>query len=540
MAEPSVPPCAPSTSPRANHVRTLEWRPLTRRDVVSILACLTVVVAVTIHKLPPGICSGDCGELQLASPTLGITHAPGYPILTSLGYIATCLLPFDPAYTVTLACYAAGLALFMLCALMQMRLGVPTPLAVAVTLCFLWPSRTWINLMAPEVYAPTLLFQAASAYLLLRWESLRRTRDLALAACCFGIALANRTPLGLALPFVLVGWWRARRQGPTRSWETLRSFALVVVCGVAPIVYSIAYLYVRDEPGTPFNYLYLKDTEYDALPPAADGFDAKAERVFFHVAGCEFAYLISHEWKHVRQKFRWLRTEYMHEFPILRGVVLLIILYGGVRVSRRSRSGVWPMLGMMFASIVYILNYRVYGQAADYFPMMWAAFVCFGVGVSPLFTVVAARKNDPPNTPWERLAPTAAAFLRRTLPLFQRHGGTLAFAVVAAITLNETPRRSPPAEYYDATRFLRDLDLATLPRDSVICVLWPETPVVYYAKHILGDRDDIELVGSDAPNWPRVLARFKGRPIFSASAVNHVPGFKLERFRNMKRLVPVQ
>ena len=84
-----------------NDDRKAGWTRLTWSDRLAILIAVMVIAAVTVPRLPPGICYGDSGDLQTASATLGIAHPPGYAGYVTLGYLITRIPGVDPACLVS-------------------------------------------------------------------------------------------------------------------------------------------------------------------------------------------------------------------------------------------------------------------------------------------------------------------------------------------------------------------------------------------------------------------------------------------------------
>ena len=75
---------------------------------VTVAAVLFVLYALTIC---PTVGPGDSGELSVAASTWGVAHAPGYPLLTLAGNLATHLAPFaEPGLVLNLlnAAFAAA------------------------------------------------------------------------------------------------------------------------------------------------------------------------------------------------------------------------------------------------------------------------------------------------------------------------------------------------------------------------------------------------------------------------------------------------
>ena len=514
---PMSPPAA--GTPRSDEQSASAWPRLRPIDHLFILLSLTYTTILVIPVLPRGIFMGDPGELQLAADTLGITHAPGYPAYVTLGYLAR-LVPGDHStFEVTLAFTLSGLIVLWLCMMCQIRLGLSGPIACIVSLSMLAHPRTWWSLLAPEVYFLSLTFQAAAAYLLIKYAQLGRRRDLWWAAVCYGVALANRPPLVLMLPFVLAGWWvgwrrheapRSREAGTLRPRAWMGSLATATLAAALPGVYSLAYLYIRDTPETKYNYIENWNQEHKVLPDADEGFTAKVERVAWHTSGREFGYAVGDTLIGTLRKLKWVRNEFFLYRTRTFCIVLAIILLGGWLVFRRSPAGGWLLAGMVFSALAFVCLYRMWGQAADLLPMVWACTVAFGVALAPVFK----RGGEP----WRNVLAIAA--LLACLPLLHQYA-------------TERIRRNPT---HDAEEFLAAMDMETLPANSVIVVSWPEAPPVLYQKRVRSRRDDIEALFASVDRWAEVLEPYRGRPAFAASHVNKLEGFRLSEYRNLQRM----
>jgi len=264
------------------------WRRLGRFDRLAVVLTVVIVTVATIPRLRPGVCFSDAGDLQLASATLGIMHPPGYAGYATIGYILTRVPGVEPAYVVSLACLATGIVALILCLMIQVRLGVSPWIAGSLALALLLHSRVWTNLVVPEVYMPSLALLLGSAYCLMRYAQLGRRRDVYIAGLLFGLVLANRPTVVWMLPFFLAAWWLARGcwEPSWRRWA--RTFLWLACCGIGPGLYSLGYVWVRDSPSVTYNYIDHKNAEVRLLPEADAGWEAKAERLAWHVSGREF------------------------------------------------------------------------------------------------------------------------------------------------------------------------------------------------------------------------------------------------------------
>ena len=474
------------------------WARLSWLDRYLVALVILVLAGVTIPQLPPGICYGDSGGLQLASATLGITHPPGYAGYVSLGFIVTLVPGANPAYMVSLLCLAAGLAALLLCILMQVRLGVPPGLAGAVALCLTAHPRIWGNLLSPEVYMPSLAFLAASAYWLVKYARLGRRRDLLLAGLLFGFVLANRPPAVLTLPFFLLAWWFAARKQTTSWRRSIYTLLLAAGAATAPGVYSLGYLWVRDTAQTPFNYIEQYNDEFRVLPETRAGASAKLERVVWHATGRQFHDRLGNTWAGVRLKLIWLRNQLLPAHSLTLTIGLIIAIFGAVVAFRRCPCSTLLLVGFAVASVVFVCAYRVIDAAADLLPLLFAVGVFSGAALSSLFT--------------ERYGSRAQL------------ASALILAAAAVFTVFHAPRRYPAGRAADARPYLTMIEWQTLPKHTMICSSWFRSCPLWYAQHVLGRRPDIEVINATPGNWPQLIAQNPDRPVFTTTNPGHLEG----------------
>jgi len=486
---------------------------LTRTEQLLVLLGMGVLAAICIPRLPRGICCGDSGDLQVASATLGIAHPPGYAVLVSLGYVLTRVPFVEPAYMVSLGCCAAGIVALGLGMLVSIRLGLNAWVAATIGVAMTNVPRVWENLLAPEVYAPTLAALAGAAYLTLRYAQLHRTRDLLLAALMLGTAIAIRSPTALALPFFGMAWWRSMRRLEFNRRTVLRRMIWALVLLLLPCFYTIGYLLIRDQPHTPLNYIEQYNTEVHVVPESDAGPTARLGRVAWLLSGAQYRNLMGNTWDGVRSKLRWVAEDIAPQgWPtmLVGGAVVVI---GAVLIARRCGPMAWVLLGMALQSVVFVCMYRIYGQAADLLSLLWALMVAGGVALSRVF---------PRNAP---------GLAKQAVPIV--------LLAACAWTLYDSGNRLNIARDADATGFVRGVDLATFPRDAVICSSWGTSPPLWYAQHVLADRPDLTILNARSENWVRRIAQYPGPEVYYTDAqAPRPPGYELAPYRKLWRLVP--
>lgn len=497
-----------------------QWAPLSKEVWLALLATMAVLALTAIPFLPPGICKGDAGDIQLASVTLGVMHPPGYPGFVTLGFLLTQIPGVNPAYIVTLACLASGVVTLGLCLLLQVRLGVNPWIASALVLAITCHPRIWLNLIEPEVYAPAMALLAASAYLLIRYAVTGGRTSLYIAALLFGMTLANRPTVVWIAPFFCLAWWLARGRWDSSLKESWRAFARVALLAIVPGLYSLGFILIRDTPDTTYNYIESYNAEFHELPASNAGWQAKGERLRWQITAHEFRRYLVESPRDAWMRLRWLYLE----FFLFRTVMFLNAMFitgaylvpmavalagaGGFLLYRRCRPALCLLVGMVLGNIGYICTYRIYGLAGDLLPLMFAGTVITGVALSSLVPLGARR--------WRRASAIALAVTA---------GGLMSL---------DAPIRSD-RETPDAIPFLTELDMATMPKDSVICSTWPESTPLWYAQNFLTKRPDIEIINADEMNWYARVADKTHRPIFMTFNPPRFEGQDISPYRNLWR-----
>jgi hypothetical protein len=209
------------------------------RDLGLASVAAILAFAVYLRTLAPTITGEDSGELVTAAWTLGVPHAPGFPLYCLLAHAwSRALAAGEVAWRVnafSAACASAAVGFVCLAA---RRLGVRRSAALAAALLLAWSERLWQSALVAEVYALDACLLAAVLWLLLRWRESGRPADLRWAAAGYGLALGNHLPLALLVGPALVGFglWLGGR----RLWQGGEPVKLAAA-GLAPLA-VYAYL----------------------------------------------------------------------------------------------------------------------------------------------------------------------------------------------------------------------------------------------------------------------------------------------------------
>lgn len=488
-------------TPTAKDAHGLSWSAW-----LSVALTALIITAFTLPCLPPTICRGDFGDLQLAAWTLGIAHPPGYPLITVLLHPFTWVPGLEPAYAVSLGSMVISVAALLICVLMQIRLGVHAWIAGAMVIGLSLYQRVQLTLVGPEVYGATLLFLALSAYLALRFVQAEKRWALWGSAFCYGIALISRPPLVLTAPFVFLALRSAAQRAPllgrVRTWLVLAGFAAI------PAALSLAYILIRDQADLAYNYIEDFNIERGTLPHPHAGVAARLQRAYWLMSGQQFNEYVGIPLRDVQKKIGWLRREIVPQSLVGFLGAVLISGAGGVCVWRQSRVAALLLSGMVVQCVVYALTYRVHGQAADLLPLLFAMAVFVGASLSWL--VVRLRK---------RVGNAIAATLFSGL-------GVLLFI---------EPHLCNP-DFLDGGPLTAEVDMATMPRGAVIVTEWDPAAPLRYAR-LLTDRRDVTVLTVHPTNWKNVPGRYPDRTVYTTHLLEELKAdYEMMPFRNLYRL----
>ena len=180
---------------------------------------------------------GDSPELITAAVTLGVAHAPGYPLFTMLGHLFS-LIPFGSTpfrvNLLSVACdaLAIGAVYFSAFRLTKSRLAA----AVAALLLAVNPTF-WEWSLAAEVFPLNNLFAAVLIFLLVAWhEHPKRSALLIAAFFVAGLALTNHQTIVLLAPTFCFALWQRRSVLFARPFLLLIGIAAFAI-GLLPYVY---------------------------------------------------------------------------------------------------------------------------------------------------------------------------------------------------------------------------------------------------------------------------------------------------------------
>lgn len=230
------------------------------------LPALVFVLALLLYVRTgaPSVLTGDQAEHQFTAYMVGVPHATGYPLFTSLNALAVRLLPIgDVARRVTLMTALWSALAVMLAFIVARRLSGSWLAGLLAAATLSTSTEFWSLSVIAEVYTLQALLILLIWWLLLRWWAApKQVRWLYLATFCSGVAVTHHgsfVPIvvpalffTVAVPFIRAGSGEktvSSRQSPYGLRTALYSL-LFGLLGLTPWL----YLAVQFALFRPFDY----------------------------------------------------------------------------------------------------------------------------------------------------------------------------------------------------------------------------------------------------------------------------------------------
>ena len=179
--------------------------------------------------MPRTVYNLDSAELSTAAATLGIPHAPGYPLYVLIGHLFTRIPLGDVGFRMNLMSGVfGGIALVLLFSIVHhLTSSRASAVFAAWLLGFSYPF--WSDAIVAEVYTLDVALVLATLLCCLRWQTHKRTPDLLLIGLLFGLSLANRTTNILSAPALVLFLLPDLR----RHWPRICASAAAVLPGLS-------------------------------------------------------------------------------------------------------------------------------------------------------------------------------------------------------------------------------------------------------------------------------------------------------------------
>jgi tetratricopeptide (TPR) repeat protein len=196
-------------------------------------------LGVYVATLPPSITFEDSGEFVTAAATLGIPHAPGYPLYTLLAHLFAAW-PFGEvsatAWRVNLfSAVAAALGVAVLSVALR-ALGLSRPAASAGALAAGLSRTLWSQAIVAEVYSLGFLLLALTLLALTRFDCRRDQPSLAVICLLSGLGVSNHYLFALCIPAIAAHVVLREPRALVRP-RWVRAAALAFSAGLLPFLY---------------------------------------------------------------------------------------------------------------------------------------------------------------------------------------------------------------------------------------------------------------------------------------------------------------
>jgi hypothetical protein len=175
-----------------------------KQAVIEYIPVGLLTLIVYLMTLCPTVPGGDSGELITVSTQLGLSHPPGYPLYTMLGYLFSKIPFFSAAQGVNFMSGAFQIvAGFFLFATFR-RWHKNTLLGWLIVGVFSFSPLIWRYAVVAEVFTLNNLFLSALTYILYRLYEEPRAKWVVIFAAVFGLACSHHhTILFFVVPFFL-------------------------------------------------------------------------------------------------------------------------------------------------------------------------------------------------------------------------------------------------------------------------------------------------------------------------------------------------
>ncbi len=162
------------------------------------------VLAIYIHNLSRATYGGDVGDLLNAAATMGVAHAPGYPLFTFLGFLLSRINFISPAFMIGLISAFSGAFGVLIFYYLSLKFTKSRLISVISALLLAFTYYFWFYNEIGEVFAlnnffALLLFLTAVVY-----SSSKNIKYLFLLAFIAGLSLTNHQTIILIFPSLLV------------------------------------------------------------------------------------------------------------------------------------------------------------------------------------------------------------------------------------------------------------------------------------------------------------------------------------------------
>ena len=353
------------------------------------IAILTAALALAVYvrtSSPTLLSAGDSAELTTVAYTLGVAHAPGYPLFTLLGHLVSRVTPGNAAHRIILFTALCGslaiLNTYFVLLLWTGRKGIST--LGALTLAFSY--HFWLYSLIPEVAALSAFFVSLLFLIVLAGRQpsppglSRCLSSPMMLAFVLGLAVSHQYTILLCVPALAGFVYLTRRE---RGWRV--GFREAFFIGVAFLLGLAPFLYLPIRaPQMPFMNAGLVNS--------LDRFIAHITRRSYGTTGLtpQFSEWTFHG---VSTDLQFYGESLLRSFSPW-GVALALI--GTVRLYRRDRPAfvLWSLAFVMSGPMFLILGRMPADSVVNKTIMerfLIISFVVFALAIGPGMACVVDR-----------------------------------------------------------------------------------------------------------------------------------------------------
>lgn len=232
----------------------------THPDLFNGLAIFLLVFALYVSTLAPGLVFGDPAEYTFIPHIWGISHPPGYALMTVLGGIWQRIIPVGSiAYRANLLSAAAGASIAVL-VYRSIRSLVPHDrrgfLSIVPGILGAGSAATAVDIWQHSIHANshilTALLATSSLFTLIQWWRTRWDRWLYTFCVLAGLSVTHHPLLVFSFP-AYTAFIIAVRPRILREWRTLLGMVIFALIGLSVWLYLPLRAAIGDVPFGPSN-----------------------------------------------------------------------------------------------------------------------------------------------------------------------------------------------------------------------------------------------------------------------------------------------
>ena len=429
-----------------------------------------------------GIYGGDSGDLVTAATSFGIPHPPGYPLYTFLGWLASRLPWFTPAWRVGLLSsipHALTVALvyaFVVRLTKQKIAGLFAAAAIVGNYLFFLYSIT------PEVFALFDLFVVLLIYLLIRWSETKQNRYLYFASFVFGLSLSHHHVILFFVPALAYFFYK--------NYKHYKNYN----SSICVILFFLGFL--------PYLYLPIAGNGTSIInwnrPVDIFSFIRLVTRADYgtFVSGGYYGSLFSQRLTQVKAYGQFIVLDWT-----VAGIVLILI--GFVRLWKIRRSVFWLFFlallflgpGFFFYASFPLVNRFTLGTYERFLLPSYVLFsILMGLGIDGVIRWIVRKRFT--RGPLVKVALTGFVGLLFLLPMSRGYSTVWRFWGISTDTTADT---------------LGQDILSSVDKNSIL-FLFRDTPLftTQYERYARGVRPDVIAIHASrlaTSDYPKVLAR---------------------------------